>query len=75
MGETPGTVGDPWVGGTDRPQELENMKGLSITTSQVPGGTVTHVVWQIANPQVGIEGEGVVFVGSWRGPGGGEMSI
>lgn len=46
------------------------MKGLSITTSQVPGGTVTHVVWQIANPQVGIEGEGAVFVGSWRGPGG-----
>lgn len=50
------------------------MKGLSITTSQVPGGTVTHVVWQIANPQVGIEGEGVVFVGSWGGPGGGGVN-
>jgi len=36
-------------------EELENMKGLSITTSQVPGGTVTHVVWQIANPQAKLQ--------------------
>ena len=43
------------------PQDLDNLKGLSITTSQLQAGMVTHVVWQIANPQAGRPCCGVWF--------------
>lgn len=36
-------------------EDPDNLKGLSITTSQQQVGMVTHVVWQIANPQAKLQ--------------------
>ena len=44
------------------PQDPDSLKGLSITTSQLQAGMVTHVVWHIGNPQAGRPGCGVWLV-------------